>query len=166
MEEGSHRARWGEPPQLYIPIDVGGVAGEGESFTPSKDYPSVGFNMDWRRSDGDCKEIKTAYIKLLWSTCGGHVLDFSGNLQRAQICSYSTRFYLVSLSRWSHAIWRAFRWVFPCKHSILHRPFACCGWRYLAPGFQYTGDQRPALRRSMFPSAGCPYLDQLPGRWC
>lgn len=105
--------------------------------------------------------------------CVCWILDFGGNTisetkhrnvtMQAQHCT-CTWFYLVSLSGSSYVIWHTFPWVFLCTHSNLRRPFVCCGWWCLAPGLQYTGDQRPVLCRSMFPGAGCPDLDQLPSR--
>lgn len=85
-----------------------------------------------------------------------------------QQCTYThnvlTSLYLVLLSGSSHVIWHTLPWVCLCTHSSLRRPFVCCGWWCLAPGLKKTGDQRPELYWSMFPGAGCPDLDQLPGR--
>lgn len=57
-EEGSHRARRGDPLQLDVTVDVGGVTGEGKPLTPSKNHSFVGVHLDCRRSDGDCKDKK------------------------------------------------------------------------------------------------------------
>lgn len=84
--------------------------------------------------------------------------------QRTYTHNVFTSLYLVLLSGSSHVIWHSLPWVFLCTHSSLRRPFVCCGWWCLAPGLKKTGDQRPELYWSMFPGAGCPDLDQLPGR--
>lgn len=157
--EGSHRAGRGDPLQLDFSIDVSGVAGEGETLVPGKNHSFGGLQFNHRRSNGDWEEIKTN-----GSESGGVEMEVKLLNQRCTYTHVFTPLYLVLLSGSSHVIWRTLPSAFPCTHSNLRRPSVCCGWRCLAPGLQKTGDQRPELFSHMFPGAGCPDSDQLPGR--
>lgn len=83
--------------------------------------------------------------------------------QRTYIHAFNP-LYLVSRSSCIEMIWRSLPWVFLCTHNNLRRTFVCWRWWCLSRGSQKTGDQRPELYLNMFPGAGCPDLDQSPGR--
>lgn len=146
--EVSHRARGGDPFQLDVSIDVGGVASEGEILIKGQNHSFGCLELDYRRSNGDWEEIGMA-------------------LERGVCLCASVRvwiLYLVSLSGSSYLIWHIVLWAFLHTHNNLHRPFVCFEWWCLAQGLQKTGDQRAEVHQNMFPGACRPDSGRLPGR--
>lgn len=58
--EGSHRARWDRPLQFDFSVDVGGVAGEGETLVTDENDSLGRLHYNHRRSDGHCKDVQIA----------------------------------------------------------------------------------------------------------